>query len=169
MEGLVGPQRWSEQLKKRNTCISVRILDYPVGGIGAILTTLSQPGAFHPRTGHEGSAMGTITHGKKHCTHCTGGGVGPRTSCYTSVMKTVIYSFTLYMHTCTVCMHVCTRVCDCSDSLIMGLQELQHGSFNNINYWEHSIDTVSLYIYIYILKKPVPTTYLQLQYTVPYS
>jgi hypothetical protein len=43
----------------------IQILDYPVGGIGAILTMLSQPGDFHPRTGHESWSMGTLTRGQK--------------------------------------------------------------------------------------------------------
>ena len=51
----------------------------------------------------------------------------------------VIYNFALYMHTCTVCMHVCTCVCDCSDYLIMALQELKDRSFNNIDYWEQCL------------------------------
>jgi hypothetical protein len=86
-----GPRGDLNILKKRKIFVPtrIRIPDYPAGGIGAILTTLFQPGDFHPGQGHEGSAMGTVTHGKKHCTHRTGGGVVPRASCYTSIMKTV--------------------------------------------------------------------------------
>jgi hypothetical protein len=48
-------------LKKRKIFVPTRIgiPDYPVGGIDAILTMLAQPRDFHPRTGHESSAMGT--------------------------------------------------------------------------------------------------------------
>ena len=53
------------------------------------------------------------------------------------------YHFALYMHTCITCIHVCTRICDCSDSLIMALLKLKYGSFYNIDYRELS-DTVSL-------------------------
>ena len=61
MKGLVGPRDGPDVWKKRKIFVPTRIgiLDYPVGGIGAILTMLSQPGDFHPRTGHEGLAMGT--------------------------------------------------------------------------------------------------------------
>ena len=61
MEGLVGPRDSLDIWKKRKIFVPIKIgiPDYPVGGIGAILTMLSQPGDFHPRTGHEGSAMGT--------------------------------------------------------------------------------------------------------------
>jgi len=41
---------------------------------------------------------------------------------------------------CTLVLHVCTCACDCSVSLIMALQELKHGSFNNTDYWELSTD-----------------------------
>jgi hypothetical protein len=50
------------------------------------------------------------------------------------------------MHTCIKCMHVCTHACDCSDSLIMALQGLKHGSFNNTDCWELPIDTVFLLV-----------------------
>jgi hypothetical protein len=45
---------------------------------------------------------------------------------------------------CTLGLHVCkcVCVCDCSDSLIMALPELKHGSFNNKDYWELFIDSV---------------------------
>jgi len=53
MEGLLGPRDSLDVWKKRKIFVPTRIgiLDYPVGRIGAILTTLSQPGDFHPRNG----------------------------------------------------------------------------------------------------------------------
>jgi hypothetical protein len=41
-------------------------------------------------------------------------------------------------------MYVCTCAFDCSDSMIIALQGLKKGRFNNIDYWELSIDTVLL-------------------------
>ena len=52
-----------------------------------------------------------------------------------------IHHFALYMHTCITCKHVWTCACDCSGSLIMALQGLKCGSFNN-NYWELPTDSV---------------------------
>jgi len=58
---------------------------------------LSQPGDFQSTTGHESWAMGTLTHGKKPCTHCTRGRVGPGASHYT-VMKMVEQRYSTFLN-----------------------------------------------------------------------
>ena len=49
---------------------------HPSSGTCAILTLLPRFPNFHPREGHEGPALATLSPGKTQCTHCTGGRVG---------------------------------------------------------------------------------------------
>jgi hypothetical protein len=109
---------------------------------------------YHPWTGLECLAMAALHHGKKPFIHCTEGWVVPRAGLdlcikssahieiefpehtarsnikLTSYICIVIYtcSFTHWMHTCIICMYMCLWL---FYSLIMVLQGLKHGSFNN--------------------------------------
>jgi hypothetical protein len=125
-KGWVGPRAGLVVLEyiKYFLPTGTRTPDHPASGTHTILTMLLRLQKFNSRTGHEDLTLAALPSEKKPFSN----------SCI------IIYGFALYMHTSIIRMHVCTT----TDSLIMAVQGLKHGSFNNIYYWELSADTVSL-------------------------